>query len=238
MGRDLFGHDIGGEVHVQRLWLGQTSGAGRIAQPQKPFVQFDRVDLAQKGQVAAAPGNQAFARQPPAQPVVDADRALGRAGPVAAPHHHRAIAFGHLLDRVVLVGLADQQDTVQHAGIDNPFQPVIRIGDHAAEHDVIAVFRQGIGQMPQDGHEERVGQVLALFMPQRHDHADYPGFLHAQPARHLVGAKAMLPRQRLDAFPCVLVHQRLAGQRTRNRAGGNASQAGQFGNVADPSGGR
>lgn len=50
-------------MHVQRDGRGQARRRGGIAQPQIALVQFDRVRLAQEGQVAAATGNQAFPGQ-------------------------------------------------------------------------------------------------------------------------------------------------------------------------------
>ena len=187
---------------------------------------------------SAAARNEVTGGQAPAQQVVTAHRAMHLLVAVAAPDDQRLVILRHPLDGFELVRLADHQHTVEHARFDNPVQPVGIAGDHAAEHQVMPAFGQFIGQMAQQGHEKRIGNVLTAFVAQRDHHADHPGFLRAQPPCHLVGAEAMFARYGLDAFARFLVDQIHIGQRARDGARRYPGDFRQFLDIANAAGPR
>ncbi len=76
--------------------------------------KFDRCGIAEKSKIAGAAGNQPLGRHPPAEPVVGADHAMPLAFRMIAPHHHREIAIGNVLDPIELIGLPDHVHAIDH----------------------------------------------------------------------------------------------------------------------------
>jgi hypothetical protein len=64
-----------------------------------------------------------------------------------------------------LVGLADQDEAVHAVGVDHPDQPVLAIGNDARQDEIEAAFGQFVGQVTDQRHEERVGDMLAALVP-------------------------------------------------------------------------
>jgi hypothetical protein len=139
----------------------------------------------------------------------------------------------HRINHRRLVRLADHDDAIHPARTRHAIEPRAIGGDHAAEQQIIAALGQLVGQQAQHGDEEGLGNVLALFMPQRDQHADRPGALDAQVARQQVGPKAVFARQRLNTLARFLADQFRTGQRPADRAGGDTGQFGQLFDVAD-----
>ncbi|PAV92783.1 hypothetical protein WR25_17367 [Diploscapter pachys] len=230
---DFRGHDVGGEMRVELQRRRQAGGLRGDAQAAVAIDQLQRPHLAHEGEPATAAGDQPLADQSAARDIVDADRAMRLARHGTAPHDQRAIAARDLFDHRKLVRLANQQHAVERSRPDDIVQPVVAVGYDARQQYVIAAGGDAVGEMAEQRHEERVGQMLAPFMAQRHRDADHTGALRAQPARHQIGAKPMFGGDRGDALARLFVDQRAVGERAGYRAGIDAGQPGDVLQGAD-----
>lgn len=179
------------------------------------------------------PGSQVFCRNPATSDVVGSHGAVNLVVAPASPGHQRAIAFCHAFDDVELIRLADQQHAIDHARAGHPLQPVAGpVRDHAAEHQVVPVLGQFVCKMAKEREEERIGNLLALFVTERNDHPDHTRTTRPQLARHLVGPEAVLTGKSLNAFARFGVDERLPGQCARHGSCRDTGQSGEVGKRA------
>ena len=218
-------------VELQR-WR-QPRGLRGDAQAVVAVDQLERPHLAHEGEPATAARDQPLADQSAARDIVDADCAMRLARHGAAPDDERTIAARDLFDHRKLVRLADQQHAVERPRPDDIVQPVVAVGHDARQQHVIAAGGDAVGEMAEQRHEERVRQMLAPLMAQRHRDADHAGALRPQPARHQIGAKAMFGGDRGDALARLFVDEWAVGERAGYRAGIDAGQPGDVLQGAD-----
>ena len=226
-------HRVGGKRCREDFDLVEPGRPRRFLRAGIAFRNLGRLDIAEIGEATASAIDQLLRRQPPAGAIVRSDRAMDLARAVLSPHDQRQVISGDPLDRVEHVRLADQQHAFEHSRIDDPVEPVVAVGHNPRQHQVKAILGQPVCQVAEQGHEERVRDMLAALMAQRHDDADDIASLGAQLARHLVGAKAMFAGNCLDPLTGFGIDQRLVGQRARHGARRYPGNLGQFADIAD-----
>ena len=228
----FFGHAVWGQMrgqgdHRHIMRIGNRFGPG------KSRGEFRGGRVAKKGQSAGTLRDQALGCLLAAQPIVRSDDTMALALLMISPNDHGTISTGNLLDTRELVGLANHEHAIDHAGSDETVQPVlVTVRDHAAEHEVIALLRQRISKITEQGHEERIGHLLAPVMAKRDGDADHAGSLTAQIAGDLIEAKAMLLGEGLDLLARIALDHALACERAADRAGGHACDPCQIGQSA------
>lgn len=204
----------------------QPGIAQRLAIAVVAVRDFRQAFVAEEDDALAAAFGQVRGGELAAEAVVRAHHRVFLVRQPRAPDRERDAGARRLVDRGVLEALADEDHAVAAARLLQAPHPAVLVHRDLRQQHVVAAVGEGVGEVRQHRHHERVDQVRLALVHQRHPDRDHPGLPRAQAAGDRIDRVARLLGQPPDPLARAGGDHRAVLQRARHGGFGHAGEPG------------